>query len=312
LAPEILLNSPYNASVDVWALGVSLYLLLTGYLPFEVNNKSASFTNKVHGRYSFVAGCVLTPLARDFLSKLLMVDPGSRITIEEAAQHPWVSSSNLNPLLIGNNAAVYNIFSQLFKGIDSESKKPIDGAYTRLCEFRVACKITDVFKKHHMIVSLKKGPRTFAPRRENPASLGYLLDAAMNEDGASSDKEDDIMEASEDVGDNSPLAPGDYHPLGFTNGNFSSSANRSSNGSGGSGYSYMFGMGDSPIANGGGTGTGSTGGLGNAQYQAMLTAQRFREQQQQRQYQYANMNNGSGGLGQGDTNGANSKRPRVI
>ena len=37
VAPEILLGSKYGMSVDMWSLGVMTYLLLTGYMPFNIN-----------------------------------------------------------------------------------------------------------------------------------------------------------------------------------------------------------------------------------------------------------------------------------
>jgi serine/threonine protein kinase len=35
VAPEVLLERPYNKSVDIWSLGIVTYLLLTGCLPFD-------------------------------------------------------------------------------------------------------------------------------------------------------------------------------------------------------------------------------------------------------------------------------------
>ncbi len=39
VAPEILLAKPYDASVDMWSLGVIVYILLCGYPPFHDDNQ---------------------------------------------------------------------------------------------------------------------------------------------------------------------------------------------------------------------------------------------------------------------------------
>lgn len=46
-APEVLYRNPYNKSADIWSLGVLLYILLTGYGPFEDEDETAIVTKTV-------------------------------------------------------------------------------------------------------------------------------------------------------------------------------------------------------------------------------------------------------------------------
>jgi len=39
MAPEIFLDEKYDEKVDIWALGVLTYVMLTGYYPFFKNTK---------------------------------------------------------------------------------------------------------------------------------------------------------------------------------------------------------------------------------------------------------------------------------
>ena len=40
MAPELLHKQPYNEKVDIWAIGIITYMLLTGRNPFPGNNKN--------------------------------------------------------------------------------------------------------------------------------------------------------------------------------------------------------------------------------------------------------------------------------
>jgi serine/threonine protein kinase len=46
VAPEVLLELPYNKPIDIWSLGIITYLLLTGCLPFDDQNSDKEIARK--------------------------------------------------------------------------------------------------------------------------------------------------------------------------------------------------------------------------------------------------------------------------
>lgn len=61
IAPEILVRKPYTNAVDMWALGVISYILLSGTMPFEDENRTRLYRQILKGKYSF-SGEVGLPL----------------------------------------------------------------------------------------------------------------------------------------------------------------------------------------------------------------------------------------------------------
>lgn len=53
IAPEVLLRRPYSCAVDMWALGVITYVLLSGSMPFEDDSRTRLYRSIVRGKYSF-------------------------------------------------------------------------------------------------------------------------------------------------------------------------------------------------------------------------------------------------------------------
>uniref|UniRef100_A0A3P9CW75 Serine/threonine-protein kinase H1-like n=1 Tax=Maylandia zebra TaxID=106582 RepID=A0A3P9CW75_9CICH len=51
MAPEMLLRRPYSCAVDMWALGVIAYILLSGTVPFEDDSRTQLYRSIVRGKY---------------------------------------------------------------------------------------------------------------------------------------------------------------------------------------------------------------------------------------------------------------------
>jgi len=82
-----------SPAIDMWAMGVSLYLLLSGFPPFEGATTRDLFARIAMADPSFDAPSQeqISPAAIDFLQRLLRKDPAKRMTAVEAAEHPWLT-----------------------------------------------------------------------------------------------------------------------------------------------------------------------------------------------------------------------------
>ncbi|CAK7224477.1 serine/threonine protein kinase [Sporothrix bragantina] len=106
VAPEILAdgrNRKYTKAVDIWSLGVVLYICLCGFPPFSDELRSPEFPFNMSqqirsGRFTFPSpywDSVGDP-ALDLIDSMLVVDPERRFTIDQCMAHPWMNESALN------------------------------------------------------------------------------------------------------------------------------------------------------------------------------------------------------------------------
>ncbi|RKP21726.1 Pkinase-domain-containing protein, partial [Rozella allomycis CSF55] len=92
VAPEVLKRKGYSRSVDLWSIGVITYILLVGYPPFYEENNAALFALIMKGDYEFDSPYWdnISKEAKDFISKLLVVDHEKRLDARAAIEHPWI------------------------------------------------------------------------------------------------------------------------------------------------------------------------------------------------------------------------------
>ena len=84
VSPEVLLGrTPYSKACDMWSIGVVVYFMLHGYPPFHEDSESRLF-QKIQKADFTVCEEEVSPLASDFIKRLLRADPRQRMTIKEA------------------------------------------------------------------------------------------------------------------------------------------------------------------------------------------------------------------------------------
>lgn len=101
VAPELLKNHPYDESADMWSVGVIIYFLLAGHLPFNANDQQDLFQLIRLGKFSFESKywAGISDEAMDLIERLLEVDPASRATASEALESEWIQGLDDDALI---------------------------------------------------------------------------------------------------------------------------------------------------------------------------------------------------------------------
>ncbi|KAF9597326.1 hypothetical protein IFM89_017229 [Coptis chinensis] len=88
VAPEILANRGYHGSTsDLWSCGVILYVVLTGYLPFDDRNLAVLYQKIFKGDVKIPKW--LSQCAQNMIKRILDPNPKTRITVAEIREHDW-------------------------------------------------------------------------------------------------------------------------------------------------------------------------------------------------------------------------------
>mmetsp|Transcript_25957 Transcript_25957/g.60279 ORF Transcript_25957/g.60279 Transcript_25957/m.60279 type:complete len:176 (-) Transcript_25957:313-840(-) len=103
MSPEIYKNKEAfdGYAVDMWAAGVILFLMLTGFPPWE----RACATDD---RFKYMTAGYLvqmltewelgvSPDAMDLLQRMLWLDPKDRLSLAQVRAHPWMANGPIEP-----------------------------------------------------------------------------------------------------------------------------------------------------------------------------------------------------------------------
>lgn len=90
-SPELVLGQPVGVHTDQWAVGVLLYVLLSGVSPFLDDSLEETTANILKCDYCFPDDyfqCISAEV-KELVSKLLVLPPSQRLSMEACLESPW-------------------------------------------------------------------------------------------------------------------------------------------------------------------------------------------------------------------------------
>ncbi|XP_008208483.1 ribosomal protein S6 kinase 2 beta [Nasonia vitripennis] len=134
VAPEVLKRQGYDAACDIWSLGILLYIMLSGRIPFP--NTPGDTANDIldrigRGYIDIETGvwCQISTEAKELVKRMLHVDPARRPTAANILKHPWIVNRhrlplNLLPDITKDPVTVKNAVAATYQAMSNSPRLP--------------------------------------------------------------------------------------------------------------------------------------------------------------------------------------------
>lgn len=109
----------YDKSVDMWSIGVILYILLCGFPPFYADSDAELYEQIKSCEFAFPSPYWddISSSVKELIGSLLQRDPTKRATPEQVLEHPWIQGRGVPTQDIGSNVQNLKASKRLQKAV---------------------------------------------------------------------------------------------------------------------------------------------------------------------------------------------------
>ena len=181
--PEMIKGCKYNGfAVDIWSIGIILYGMLCGYLPFEERDNKALFKKILKCKINYPK--FISHNASNLLKKILVANPEKRISIKEIKIHPFylegkdifykrypeliekIENNNKSAVLNTNNNKISNFLIKKGSDYNNQEKKLEEEKDTSYSAFSKQLNYKKIGPNFDLLKKILRGSRINSSEKE--------------------------------------------------------------------------------------------------------------------------------------------------
>lgn len=133
-SPEVIGRDNHGFGLDTWSMGVLIFKMLTGNLPFPGTNKNLVYADildlKIRWPDKKAMKLYMSPQAKDLIEKMITTDPSTRLgnnpsSIKDLKQHPFFRNIDFNNISDKDYKGAYDLIIPLLNGDAPEAEDQV-------------------------------------------------------------------------------------------------------------------------------------------------------------------------------------------